>query len=187
MQKGKSIADFSTLPPLSISLSLTSAVSASVSVSVFVPVSPSLSVCLSLAWMSPSLSLRHFVCCLSVSLQFSLYSNNAAKPSSRRATTQVSTLPWVEDLIGNFKKGRGNIPVLSFEFKNLGLHIPEKVCKEPGGKTLLKNVTGQLRAGKVTAIMGPSGTLAGLPIKEGRGRGREEKDCADERLTLSND
>ena len=40
---------------------------------------------------------------------------------------------------------------INFEFKDLGLNI------KGSGKSVLKGVTGEIKAGRVTAVMGPSG------------------------------
>ena len=53
-------------------------------------------------------------------------------------------------LIEGFHLSRGNQPLLDFDFSELGLSIP-------GGKKVLHGVTGSIRHGQVTAVMGPSG------------------------------
>lgn len=53
-------------------------------------------------------------------------------------------------LIEGFHLSRGNQPLLDFDFSELGLKIP-------GGKKVLHGVTGTIRHGQVTAVMGPSG------------------------------
>jgi ABC-type multidrug transport system ATPase subunit len=62
-------------------------------------------------------------------------------------------------LAEGFKKAKEASPVkaLEFAFEDLTLTIPEKLCHQHGGKTILSGVTGKISPGKVTAIMGPSG------------------------------
>lgn len=74
------------------------------------------------------------------------------------ASGAIVTAPSVDEnapdathaLIGGFHLSRGNQPLLDFEFSELGLSIP-------GGKKILCGVTGTIRHGQVTAVMGPSG------------------------------
>jgi ABC-type multidrug transport system fused ATPase/permease subunit len=53
-------------------------------------------------------------------------------------------------LLCSYRRAHFGRETLLFDFQGLGLTLPE-------GKEILKSVTGQIRGGAVTAIMGPSG------------------------------
>eukprot|EP00759_Apiculatamorpha_spiralis_P045954 PhF_6_TR42666/c0_g1_i4/m.64303 len=61
----------------------------------------------------------------------------------------------VSEVCKGFKRARGPVPHLEFRFKDLSLSIPIKDNEPP--RKVLAGVTGCLRPGTVTAIMGPSG------------------------------
>jgi ABC-type multidrug transport system ATPase subunit len=65
-----------------------------------------------------------------------------AEAAPARTATQV--------LIEGFNLSRGDQPLLDFDFSEMGLSIP-------GGKRILHGVTGSIKHGQVTAVMGPSG------------------------------
>jgi len=65
--------------------------------------------------------------------------------------TVVQMKPAVAVLVDGFARSRGTSPPLDIHFNDLRLVLPKK------NKTLLSGVTGSMKAGNMTAIMGPSG------------------------------
>jgi hypothetical protein len=56
------------------------------------------------------------------------------------------------NLLEFFKRGlNGRTVEMEFKFDNMGLKLPK------GGKTILQGVSGEIKASRMTAIMGPSG------------------------------
>eukprot|EP01033_Poteriospumella_lacustris_P015814 gene15814-11317_t len=70
-------------------------------------------------------------------------------PKGQRTATEV--------LCEGFKRARGKLPLMILEFEQLSLTIPGDASKGRKPLTILTGVTGSIRPGKVTAIMGPSG------------------------------
>lgn len=66
------------------------------------------------------------------------------------AALASATATSTKTLIEGFHLSRGDQPLLDFDFSELGLTIP-------GGKQVLQGVSGSIRHGQVTAVMGPSG------------------------------
>eukprot|EP01033_Poteriospumella_lacustris_P019313 gene19313-13966_t len=62
-----------------------------------------------------------------------------------------------EVLCEGFDRARGKLPLLILEFEQLSLTVPGDASKGRKPLTILTGVTGSIRPGKVTAIMGPSG------------------------------
>ncbi|KAI9102428.1 hypothetical protein DFS34DRAFT_390951 [Phlyctochytrium arcticum] len=71
--------------------------------------------------------------------------NGEEEEEEMSANTQV--------LVDAFKRGLGGSPLqMNFRFESLGLKLKGK-----NSKTILEGVNGEIRAGRMTAIMGPSG------------------------------
>lgn len=70
------------------------------------------------------------------------YSNEIELESNVSPSTQV--------LIDGIDRSRGPRPYMDFEFDSLGLTMPN-------GKQILRGVTGSIKHGQVTAVLGPSG------------------------------
>ena len=83
--------------------------------------------------------------------QFSILSETSdERLEAADETENVRSMSATRTLIEGFHLSRGDQPLLDFDFSELGLKIP-------GGKKVLQGVTGSIRHGQVTAVMGPSG------------------------------
>lgn len=77
-------------------------------------------------------------------------SDETIEPSNEQEVESTLSTSATRTLIEGFHLSRGDQPLLDFDFSELGLTIP-------GGKKVLQGVTGAIRHGQVTAVMGPSG------------------------------
>lgn len=81
---------------------------------------------------------------------FNMNSGTSAETVEAGTEENPQSMSATRTLIEGFHLSRGDQPLLDFDFSELGLTIP-------GGKKVLQGVTGAIRHGQVTAVMGPSG------------------------------
>jgi ABC-type glutathione transport system ATPase component len=85
-----------------------------------------------------------------------LQRSSSQKHTEFDADTPVHELPpHIQLLCAGFRRARQSLPPMLLEFESLSLRIPG-VAGQPY-RTILAGVTGWLKPGKVTAVLGPSG------------------------------